>query len=196
MLKMKDNKKISYNNTVIFVIVNAILSLTILIMSLFNFFPSNWIYFIIVLEVGIICIIIYCMYRIIRYEKLLAEMRNPARFYIPIDDCPDYFVRKTNKKNETICSNEYRVKDRNNVEYIMKLYPVKYSGTFPEKHSNEIPEDFSKELAYDKFNLQKVVEAPVLANQTAKCNFLTNEKASDYAKTPWTYVQSRCEGFY
>ena len=89
---MNPNKKISYTNTLFFTIFNAIFAIILVLLLFFRIIPSEYMYFIIGVEVGVVLIVAYCIYRIIRFEKFLEAMRNPKNLYIPFDSCPDYFV--------------------------------------------------------------------------------------------------------
>ena len=194
---MKTNKKVSYTNTLIYTVVNAILSLVILIVLFLKPEYNKYIYFIIVLEVGMVAIIAYCIYRIIRYEYLLKKMKDSRNVFIPFSECADYYVKKYDTAGEPYCSNEYRIKGNDNNEYMMKVYP---NGVpLPSVHDKTTSIDNSQK--YEKFWLNEIGKSSDLPTNRDKCNILEAEptdpklsKYNGYTGIPWTYVKARCGG--
>jgi hypothetical protein len=196
---MNANKKISYRNTLLYTIIAAIISLALLVLLAFQSF-FEYVYLIAIIEVGIFIIIGYCIYRIVTYEKALEELKNQKRYYIPFAECPDYFVKKFDSKNgDPYCSNEYRVKDASDNMYMMKVYPD--SVPLPTKHDDKTSVDQSHK--YEKFWLNQVANAKELRTTKEKCSVISVEPTDPklvnyrgYTDVPWTYVRSRCDGFF
>ena len=194
----KENKKISYKNTLIFTICAAVLSI---ILGAVLFFTSfrDYIYFIAIVEVAIFAIIGYCIYKIVTYEKRLEALRNSQRTTIAFTECPDYYVKKYDPKGVPFCANEYRVKDRQSNESIMKIYPSSIEP--PSTHNPTGQIDTAPK--YEKFYLGELANAKKLTNSKEKCSVLFTEPSDaalaqykGYTQIPWTYVRSRCEGFF
>lgn len=195
---MKENKKISYKNTLIFTIFAAVASI-VLIAALFFASFRDYIYFIAIVEIAIFAIIGYCIYKIVTYEKRLEAIRNAKRTSIAFTECPDYYVKKYTEKGAPYCSNEYRVRDRQAVESIMKIYPA--SIETPPMHNIAIPVDTAPK--HEKFLLGEINNSRDLPTTKEKCGVLFNEPSDPklaqfkgYNNIPWTYVRSRCEGFF
>jgi hypothetical protein len=195
---MNENKKISYRNTLIYTIVTAVISLALLIMLAFKSF-FDYVYLIAIVEVGIFIIIGYCIFKIINYEKSLEALKNQKRYYIPFTECPDYFVKKFNESGEPYCSNEYRIKDKNDNTYLMKVYPD--TVPLPTKHDASTSVDQSQK--YEKFWLNQIQNAKELRTTKDKCSVVSVEptdpklaKYKGYTNVPWTYVRGRCAGFF
>ena len=194
---MKTNKKVSYTNTLIYTIINAMLSLMILVVIFLKPEYNKYIYFIIVLEVGMIAIIAYCVYRMMRYEYIMKALRSNRKVFIPFSECADYYVKKYDPSGEPYCSNEYRVKGQDNNEYMMKVYP---NGTpIPSVHDKTTSIDNSQK--YEKFWLNEISKAANLPTNRDKCNVLETEptdpslsKFIGYTSIPWTHVKARCGG--
>ena len=197
---MNPNKKISYTNTLFFTIFNAIFAIILVLLLFFRIIPSEYMYFIIGVEVGVVLIVAYCIYRIIRFEKFLEAMRNPKNLYIPFDSCPDYFVKSDDQGNgKTICSSQYTVTDRNNTNYIMKIYPASVHLPPVLDKNTEV----SSSAKYDKFYLNEINESKQLQTMKDKCGVLYVEPTDanmvqyqGYTKVPWTSVRGRCEGLF
>lgn len=207
---MNNNKRISYKNTLIYTIVTAIVSLLILALL---FIPSmfDYIYFIAIIELGIFIIIGVCIYKIINYDKNLNKLRDQNSYYIPFSECADYFVKKTDSKGNTYCSNEYNVKDQFGNVKLMKIYP---SGVLlPPTHKNTIINDINCKAGdtectindkYEKYSLNQIPDSKLLKTNQQKCSVLFVEPTdpalipaySGYTQIPWTHVKGRCETFY
>ena len=122
---MLDSKKFSYKNTLIYTIITAIVSVGLLVLLAFKGF-FDYIYLIAIVELGIFCIIGYCIFRIINYEKGLDRMKLNSNNFIAFNECPDYFVKKFDTSGTPYCSNEYQVKDKVNNSYIE---PIKHKDS-------------------------------------------------------------------
>lgn len=205
---MNNNKRISYKNTLIYTIVTAIVSLLILALL---FIPSmfDYIYFIAVIELGIFIIIGVCIYKIINYEKHLNELRDQNSYYIPFSECADYFVKKTDSKGNTYCSNEYSVKDQFGNVKMMKIYPT--DTALPTTHTQTMNDINCKAGTtgctiphkYEKYSLTQIPDSKLLKTNQQRCSVLFVEPTDpalteykEYTKIPWTYVKGRCETFY
>lgn len=199
---MNSNKKISYQNTLVFTILNAMLAIAIVVCLFFDFImKKEYLIFVIIVEVGICVIVGYCIYKIINFEKYLEAMRSPKNLYIPFASCPDYFQKIISPTGDQICSNEYVVTDRSNVNYIMKIYPDVAGVHLPPKHDTTTSVENSPK--YEKFHLNDISQSDKLLTTKAKCSVVSVEptdeklaKYKGYTQVPWTYVRGRCEGFF
>jgi hypothetical protein len=201
-------RRISYFRTLIFTITAAIFSLTLCGLLYFKE-VRDYLVFIVVLEIGIFSIIGYCIYAIVNREKLMGELKDPSNYTIGFDSCPDYYVKRydaVSKKH--FCSNEYVVRDKDNVseKVIMKI--VDDATTLPIIHSDTyMGTDPSRKIPVtpqpsDKFLLSAFYN-PLLKTNQDKCNIVDEnvpEKASDvvqgFKAIPWTSVKARCNGLY
>lgn len=195
---MKENKKISYKNTLIFTIFAAVTSV-VLIAALFFTSFREYIYFIVIVELAIFAIIGYCIYKIVTYEKRLEALRNAKAKNVAFHECPDYYIKKYDTKGAPFCSNEYRVQDQQANDYIMKIYPSSVETPSKIDLSGSI-ENASK---HDKFYLNEIPNTRDLVTSKEKCSVLFNEptapnllQVKGYTEIPWTYMRSRCEGFF
>lgn len=195
---MLDSKKFSYKNTLIYTIITAIVSVGLLVLLAFKGF-FDYIYLIAIVELGIFCIIGYCIFRIINYEKGLDRMKLNSNNFIAFNECPDYFVKKFDTSGTPYCSNEYQVKDKVNNSYIMKIYPP--GIPLPSQHDPSLTPDNANK--YEKFWLNEITNAKELKTMKDKCVVLSTEptdprlsKYRGYTNVPWTYVRGRCEGFF
>jgi hypothetical protein len=195
---MKENKKISYKNTLIFTIVSAVVSIILIVLLAFASF-REYIYFIAIVEVAIFAIIGYCIYRIVTYEKRLEALRNEKSKTVSFSECPDYYIKQFDVKGAPFCSNEYRVKDQHSNEYIMKVYPSSVETPSTIDQSTSI----DNAPKYDKFYLNEISSNKNLVTTKEKCGILYSEPTNPnllqlkgYTEIPWTYMRSRCEGFF
>lgn len=195
---MKENKKLSYKNTLIFTILAAVTSVVLIGFLAFQSF-RDYIYFIVIVEVAIFAIIGYCIYRIVTYEKRLEALRNQKRNTVAFNECPDYYIKKFDVKGAPFCSNEYRVKDQQSNEYVMKVYPS--SVETPSTIEKNAP--VTNAPKYEKFYLNEIPNTKDLVTSKEKCGVLFNEPTNPsllqlrgYTEIPWTYMRSRCDGFF
>ena len=200
---MNPSKKVSYNNTLIFTILNAILAISIVACLFFNFvLKKEYMIAIVTVEVGICLIVAYCIYRIIQFDKTLSALSNPKTKYIPFQTCPDYYQKVITAAGDPICQNAYTMTDRNGIQYIMKIYPQ----NVPLPPSIQINEDITSGMAtapkYEKFYLNDIGQSTDLTTVQQKCAVVSSDPVDPslsqyvgYKHVPWTYVRGRCEGF-
>jgi hypothetical protein len=195
---MKENKSISYKNTLIYTIIASIISAGLLIGLAFKSI-FDYVYLIAVVEVGIFIIIGVCLYKIITYDKRMERLREDRKLIVPFNECPDYYVKKYDRtKGDPYCSNEHRVIDRSGNEYLMKIYPHDVQ-TLPSTHNNQDNIDASTSK-YEKFWLNELGASKELMTNKERCAVVlappTNpsfNKYNDYHKMAWTSVRGRCE---
>jgi hypothetical protein len=202
-----ENRRISYVRTLVFTIVSALLSIALFALVYVKGF-SDWLLFIIITEIGIFSIIIYCIYTIINREKKLQEMRDPKNYVIKFDNCPDYYVKRYDTASKGyFCSNEYVVADQRNPtkKLIMKLFAENDNSSPPTHNANYKVTNGTGPTTdpqpMDKFMIDNFLTQ--LATNEERCQIVNPdvvEKSSDkllgYKSIPWTNVQKRCQTLY
>lgn len=102
----------NYLNTLIFCIIAKGVSIIILVLLIFDF-AQPYAYMLLTIEIVLIIIIIVSMYKIVSYEKRLAdEVQSKLKGSKSISVCPDYFV-KNYDGTATTCKNKYTTPDGN-----------------------------------------------------------------------------------
>lgn len=205
--EMADGRKVSYFNTLVFTIMSSIVAVCLMSLLFFDRFRPAW-PFIVASDVGLIAIIVYCLFSIVSVERAVDANRLSGNIAINFDTCPDYFVKITDtaKTGKTYCSNEYVVTDSTSrSNYVMKLYPVDPSGNstmafaLPEVHDPNVNAS-QPPAAYDKFFLSALDSDPTMKTASAKCGPIVNSNDGVqgpyqyYDSLPWSYMKSRCEG--
>lgn len=197
--------KLSYINTLVFTIIAGIFSLAILVLL---FFPigKQFIVFIVALEIGIFCLIAYCIYKIATNESYLRRLRDSKNLVVNFDECADYYVRRTNKSGTQVCSNDYVMTDETNTKYVMKIWDASSSNIPLANSINDNKINYfgaSNATAADAMNrrevypLKELASASNLATFTDKCKPFFYDVAgySEYKTIPWSYAKSRCQSF-
>lgn len=192
---MKENKSISYKNTLIYTIIASIISAGLLIGLAFKSI-FDYVYLIAVVEVGIFIIIGVCLYKIITYDKRMESLREDRKLVVPFNECPDYYVKKYSRTNgNPYCSNEHHVIDKSGNKFLMKVYPNDVSS-LPSSHDFQERIDTSTPK-YEKFWLN---ELGALTNSKERCAVVlstptdpSKSKYNDYSKLAWTNVRGRCD---
>lgn len=88
----KNAKRSLYINTLVFSIIAALISVSLLVLIFFVAGARGFIYAIVTTEVGLIAVIIAAIVRIYMYErKLKKEADQGNSVIVNIDTCPDYF---------------------------------------------------------------------------------------------------------
>jgi hypothetical protein len=202
---MADNKsadRLSFINTLVFTIVASIFSLGLLVMVFFKF-AKDYLVFIISVEVGIMIIIFYCIYKIFKNERDIKKVKDANLFLVNFDECADYFVRKADDSGKFYCSNDYVVTDETNRQFHMKIYPVTTHNTnvtIPTFNNNTARRTSNMPYTnrYEEFPLAELVTASNLPTYNKKCEplYVSNPEYPEYKHLPWTYVKSRCESFF
>ena len=202
-----ENRRISYVRTLIFTIVSALLSVVLFGVAFIKG-AREWLLFIIITEVGIFSIIVWCIIAIINREKKLQELRNPKNYVIKFDNCPDYYVKRYDTVSQDyFCSNEYVVTDTRNPtkKLIMKLFPENDNSS-PAVHSptykvQNVTGASSNPQPIDKFMISDIMTK--IDNNEARCKIVnpnilesTSDALTGYKNVPWTSVQKRCENLY
>lgn len=211
MIITKDDEKIAYFNTLIFTIIAAITSLIVLGLLFFTG-GKEYIYFIVVFEIGLFTTIAFCIYQIVSANKnnSLADdgckSKKAKKLVIGFNECPDYFVKRMSTDNQNIlCVNEYPVKDKVGNIYIMRITPAYIDGVLQKPDDTLTP--INNHIDQSPLN---VVRLNALKNDSNfkdysdKCPLLfeipkqvtdTNGEYLFYSQLPWTYLKSRCESF-
>jgi hypothetical protein len=201
-----ETRKISYFRTLIFTIMAAVFSLALMGLLFFKV-AYDYIIAIVAVQLGVFAIIGYCIYIIVKREKMMDEMKNPKNYLVRFDDCPDYFTKVHDPiSGKHFCSNEYIVSHPQDSmkKTIMKI--VEENVELPEKHIVGYPLTGSV-APTDKFMIHTFKSAALNDNQT-RCSLFDESKPivsmnndhvpnrTEYRKLPWTSVKSRCNGLY
>ena len=202
-----ENRRISYVRTLVFTIVSALLSI-VLFGLIFIKGARDWLLFIIITEIGIFSIIIYCIIAIINREKKFQEMRDPKNYVVKFDNCPDYYVKRYDATTKGyFCSNEYVVVDPRNPtkKLIMKLFPENDNSP-PQFHNPEFKirngtGPLTNPQPIDKFMIEDMLSKVTTVNE--RCQIVnpnvaekSTDKLSGFKVIPWTSVQKRCDTLY
>lgn len=211
MIITKDDEKITYFNTLIFTIIAAITSLIVLGLLFFTG-GKEYIYFIVVFEIGLFTTIAFCIYQIVSANKnnVLAKdgcKSNKAKeLVIGFNECPDYFVKRlsTDKKN-LLCVNEYTVRDKVGNVYIMRITPAYIDGILQRPEDTFTPiNDHQNQSPLNVVRLNALKTDSNFKDYGDKCPLLfeipqqvtdTNAEYLFYSQLPWTHLKSRCESF-
>lgn len=97
----------SYLNTLIFTIIAE--GITVLVIGLLAIPPIRaFTPFLLTLEIGMIIVILWTIYAINRYHKVMAKqfkvLKNTFVSNVP---CPDYYVRDSDDDGNLVCKNDY-----------------------------------------------------------------------------------------
>jgi Ca2+/Na+ antiporter len=198
-IKMDQNKKLSYYNTLVFTIVAGIISL-LLIVVLFFQFGRKIMYFIITVEVGIFLIIGYCIYSIVSFEKQKEKNKLTNNYVVDFGQCPDFYTKRTGTDNNVYCVNEYMVSDSVGNEQLMRIFPA----SAPPNQTVSISETYmptsnGPNSSYEKVNLSALENNSKFPTTKDKCKLFyaapPNATADEqfYSYLPWTTLTSRCE---
>jgi hypothetical protein len=202
-----ENRRISYVRTLVFTIVSALLSIA-LFSLIFVKGSRDWLLFIIITEIGIFSIIIYCIIAIINREKKIQEMRDPKNYVIKFDNCPDYYVKRYDTSSKGyFCSNEYVVVDPRNTtkKLIMKLFPENDNSS-PPYHSSDFKVKngtgpLTDPQPSDKFMIEDMLSK--ITTNDERCQVVnpnlvekSTDKLKGFKSLPWTSVQKRCDTLY
>lgn len=197
------DQKISYFNTLIFTIVTGVVSLCILGLLFFDF-GKSMIYFIIAFEIGVFCLIAYCIYKIVSGAK--KETVRKSSYVLRFNECPDYYTKRM-IKDDTYCVSDYIVRDRNGEVYISRVSPTVDRDGEPLEPPKNITINATStvgERSYDKIKLTALEKDDKFAKNDEKCSLVYNtpkdrdskyDPYRDYSILPWTYMRSRCESF-
>jgi hypothetical protein len=105
----------NYINTLIFCIVAKVVTLLLLVLLLFDA-AWNFSYLILTLEVGLIAIIAYTLYKVYAYQKAIDKAAAEAATAPPLlNSCPDYFLMSVqDETGNRVCSSTYTTGDGKN----------------------------------------------------------------------------------
>lgn len=190
----------SYRNTMIFTIISAITSVVLLIV--FLVIASNeYLPFIIAFESGLILIIIYTIYKIIKADS--TSIISDAGLVVQFDHCPDYWTKKYDSTGRVYCSNEWVNSSLYGDKTTLKMYPFNPNPSgnqYPLPHTLDSSPPVDGSLAkYDKFYLDSFTTSSDSTNQ--KCKYVLHEPNdktdtnSGYSVLPWTTIRSKCKSF-
>lgn len=192
-------QKVSYFNTLIFTVITAIVSLGVLSL-LFTESGKKMIYFIIAFEVGVFLIILYCIYKIISGETKSSS--KSSTYVVNFDQCPDYYTKYTHTNGDSLCLNNYIVKDDKGNIYVIRLDGNLETDTMDQTITLNPPGNTPLNTIAE-FELTKLQKDTLIKNYEDKCALVmakppsSDTKYNSYAfynKLPWTYLKSRCEG--
>lgn len=197
------DQKISYFNTLIFTIVTGVVSLCILGLLFFDF-GKSMIYFIIAFEIGVFCLIAYCIYKIVTGAK--KENTRKASYVLRFNECPDYYTKR-NIGGDVYCVSDYIVRDRNGEVYVSRVSPVldrDGEPLYPPKNITINDNSTVGQQPFDKIKLSALEKDDKFPKNEDKCALIYNtpkdrdakfDSYREYSVLPWTYMRSRCESF-
>jgi hypothetical protein len=116
----------TYVNTMVFAIIAGMVSIALLCTLLLSESLTEYLFAIITIEVGLVAIIIFALYRIIAYEaKMRSAVNNASRNAFAANNCPDYYTLKysSNGIDQNTCTNMFRGKSPDGFSYVMYFVP-------------------------------------------------------------------------
>ena len=153
----------NYVNTIIFCVVCNLL-LVALIVLLFMGTLDSLKYLLITLELCLLLIIIHAIFSIYTYEKRKRDAaRQAAEQPLPVETCPEYYMRQMGANNSIECRNQYVTPD-------MKSKIV----VFGANNASDVKIDMTKVLG-------------------KKGEYVCQEYRSKWTSVPWTDMQAHCE---
>lgn len=97
-----------YMNTIVFAVVAAIVTVVLLVFSIFVPGASNYKWLIVTVEVGLLGVVIFAILRINKIQQDKADtMANAMENVVPADTCPDYFTAERTTDGSKKCINTY-----------------------------------------------------------------------------------------
>lgn len=158
----------NYIGTLIFCIIVKGISIVVLILLLTNF-GQNWQYALLTIEICMISVVMYAIYKIRAYEaEILAKYVSLRTANMELNVCPDYYVKEL-KNNEIICKSKYETIDKKFV-YDMS------AGT------QSLQEINLTRIGHDGKNTLGGI-----------CDIITNTDGDYHSKLSWTDIKSQCE---
>ena len=155
----------NYINTLIFCIVAKVVTLILLVLLLFDIgWQFSW--FILTVEIGLVAIIAYTLYKVYAFQKTIDEAAAAASTAPPfLNTCPDYFMMTIQEDTgDRICASKYTTGDGHNT----------YQFTTP-AGTNVPNQDMSSMM-----DTSKTMSALCTAQNTAITGF------------SWTDLKARC----
>lgn len=156
----------NYLNTLIFCVVAK--TITILVLGLLVFESvRKYVMFLLTIELGLVVIVIYALYKMAKYDKRMAKEAQQIRLSaMTAVSCPDYFTRGVNEENDgNVCLNEYKTPDGR--------FIYKYKG----------------DSKIDKIPIDSMFRKKTLEDA---CKMVMNDSAV-YKSIPWTDLKSKCD---
>lgn len=204
MAQQNNDSKVSYFNTLIFTIVAGIISLLLLLSLFSDTVKQNAFYFIIAVEIGIFTVIGICIFQIIANEAKLRALKKQIGAKINFYDCPEYFT-KEEKDGDTLCVNNYTIRDISGKKLTLRIYPVDKDMPLP----SALPT--STITKNEKFSLYQIEQDPEFKTAKDQCAFVLSEpnvnsatssaqkerlnRYVGYSKLPWMHARSRCAAY-
>lgn len=106
------NKLNVYMNTIVFSFVTVVI-LVVLIVAQYkgkSDILQKYIVFVVTLQIGLLMITIYALYKVLNYESMLKKSKNDKR-RLRLLSCPDYWTLNEDGKGSRICERTYNIPD-------------------------------------------------------------------------------------
>ena len=166
----------SYLNTLIFCIIAKAVTVGLLVVLLLPVKGiANWAYLILTIEIGLLFVIVFTLYKVSVYESSLNALKTSAGSQPAVlDVCPDYFIKNVTSE-DTQCLSQYTTADQ------------RYQYKFTESSSGG--------------NIPPIDLTGILATPTASCGGFSPKTMNDvctatagaqYANVSWTDLKSKC----
>ena len=124
--------------------------------------------FLLTIELGLVTIILYAMWKMSRYDKRMAKEAEQLRLStMNVVSCPDFYTRGVDEENiGIVCTNDYTTPD----------------GRFNYKFRT--PDPSLDTLPIDTMFKKKTLEDA--------CKMMLND-TDHYENIPWTDIKSKCD---
>ena len=196
-----------YINTMVFAIIAALVSMTLLLILIYVPSARVFVYGIATIELGLIAIIIAAIVSIYAYEKKMTKKAQEGnQFLVTVDTCPDYFSNSwstpststngpangpangpsTNGSTSGVtCKNGYVSPDGDKTYYFIKKGCTSTTLNDPKCIFN----------GTNTSDYKIVLNTPAYkaTSSTALCKEVNvNDTETVFSNIPWTDVKSRC----
>jgi len=184
----------SYLNTLIFCIVAKAVTVCLLVVLLLES-AQKMSYMILTIEIGLICIIAFTLYKVAIFQNTLDDMKaSSSKKPAALDTCPDYFVKQVGGTGpisasgtpasgsvgttDIQCLSKYTTSDK---RYI-------YQFTESSSGSNVGPVDLTSALT----TASSACGGTVPKTMDDLCNTVSTSSNASYNNISWTDLKGRC----
>jgi hypothetical protein len=189
------NTRQSYINTLIFTIVAGIVSIGLLLLTFFSTAVSSYTYVLVTIEIGLVFVIAFALYNIIRNEQKVKKIAATAhKNTLLANTCPDYYtVGYENGTGFQQCRNVFEGNMPNGRPFLMYYTPsdtYEPAGANGAKFPGNPPELV---ISMNNFEEKRVEDACKIVNGRQPDSDTNTSTPNNYS-IPWTDMRFKCEG--